>query len=391
MKISKKKILVVVPLSTIKWGSKSTGGVDSVCQMLVKGLSERKKNDYSYQIIAFDPTNSIETPGICNMITDSLGVIFFNIDNGKKWPNIFSQYFLIRKAVKTFNPDLVHTHLLSWAINIAIKVPVVTTLHGFKKTARKRQGLINNLIFEQVIPALSSFFVDRLTCVTNNFKEEVKESVNIPIDVVYNPIESSYFENKQVFVNERRFKIVTCGLLTKRKGIHHILNVLDKLKKLGHEVELCIIGPSSSLDYVNTLQETITECNLADSVVFVGHKKTSEIVEIYSKSDLGLFLSEEETFGLAPLEMLATGLHVISSTCGIMKDFVNQEQKVKNLILVQYDNYSLITKIITDIIKSNRIIETEENSIEIESFFAVENIVSQYEAIYEVMLNKEAI
>lgn len=391
MKISKKKILVVVPLSTIKWGSKSTGGVDSVCQMLVKGLSERKKNDYFYRIVAFDPTNSIETPGICNTITDSLEVIFFNIDNGKKWPNIFSQYLLIRKAIKTFNPDLVHTHLLSWAINIAIKVPVVTTLHGFKKTARKSQGLINNLFFEQVIPALSSFFVDRLTCVTNNFKEEVKESVNIPIDVVYNPIESSYFENKQVFLKERRFKIVTCGLLTKRKGIHHILNVLDKLKKSGYEVELCIIGPSSSLDYVNTLQETITECNLADSVVFVGHKKTSEIVEIYSKSDLGLFLSEEETFGLAPLEMLATGLHVISSTCGIMKDFVNQEQKVKNLILVQYDNYSLITKIITDIIKSNRIIDTEENSIEIESFFAVENIVSQYEAIYEVMLNKEAI
>lgn len=391
MKIVKKKILVVAPLSTIEWGSKSAGGVDSVCQMLVKGLSERKKNDYSYRIVAFDPTNSIETPGICNTITDSLEVIFFNIDNGKKWPNIISQYFLIRKTVKVFNPDLVHTHLLSWAINIAIKVPIVTTLHGFKKTARKRQGVTNNLIFEQVIPALSSFFVDRLTCVTNNFKEEVKESVNIPIDVVYNPIESSYFENKQVFVKERRFKIVTCGLLTKRKGIHHILNVLDKLKKSGYEVELCIIGPSSSLDYVNTLQETITECDLADNVVFVGHKKTNEIVEIYSKSDLGLFLSEEETFGLAPLEMLATGLHVISSTCGIMKDFVNQEQKVKNLTLVQYDNYSLITKIITDIIKSNRIIDTKENSIEIESFFAVENIVSQYEAIYEVMLNKDTI
>ncbi|MDE1209567.1 hypothetical protein [Vibrio aestuarianus] len=47
-----RKILLVVPLSTVKWGNENTGGVDSVCQQIVRFLAENPPDGYIYEILA---------------------------------------------------------------------------------------------------------------------------------------------------------------------------------------------------------------------------------------------------------------------------------------------------------------------------------------------------
>ncbi|MGL6172214.1 MAG: glycosyl transferase family 1, partial [Vibrio sp.] len=47
-----KKILLIVPLTTLEWGTKNAGGVDSVCQMLVRELAQQER-PYHYRVLAF--------------------------------------------------------------------------------------------------------------------------------------------------------------------------------------------------------------------------------------------------------------------------------------------------------------------------------------------------
>ncbi|MBJ6911393.1 glycosyl transferase family 1, partial [Vibrio cholerae] len=48
------KILLIMPLSTLNWGEKNLGGVDSVCQMLVRQLAQQER-PYHYRVLAFEP------------------------------------------------------------------------------------------------------------------------------------------------------------------------------------------------------------------------------------------------------------------------------------------------------------------------------------------------
>lgn len=385
----KNKVLLIMPISTMDWGTQSVGGVDSVCQMLVKELSEQKTSEYEYRVLAFDPSNSVLNPGKIIQLSESIEIVFFNISNGKKWPNIISQYNVVSKQIKTFKPDMIHSHLLSWIINLSVNVPSLVTLHGYKKISRKNQGVINNFVFEHLVPFVSRFFVDNFTCVTKSFQTELAKTIIKPISVIYNPIENNYFKNttqKKGIGNT--ISIVTCALLTKRKGIHHILEVLKLLKIQGTHASLTIIGSSSEPSYVDSLHEFIRLNNLADHVVFTGHKNTNEIIEIYNKSDLGLFLSEEETFGLVPLEMLANGLPVIASKTGIMKDLIMEEKYIQNLAIVEYSDYEKVTNEIISLRCINDFSSDQLPALQVNELFSVNSIVNQYETTYNELLEQ---
>lgn len=383
----KNKVLLIMPLSTMSWGTRSVGGVDSVCQMLVKELTTRKQTNYKYRVLAFDPSNSINNYGEIIQLSKSVEIVFYNINNRKKWPNIVTQYNIINSHIKEFQPALIHSHLLSWIINTSINMPTLVTLHGYKKISRKNQGLINNLVFEQLVPFISRFIVDGYTCVTKNFQIEIEKTINKPISVIYNPIEDAYFRNAaRINGIGEGFSIVTCALLTKRKGIHHVLEVLKQLNIKGHRSTLTIIGSSSEPSYVDSLNEFIRLNNLIVQVVFTGHKNTDEIIEIYKESDLGIFLSEEETFGLVPLEMLANGLPVIASKTGVMQDFILDELHINKLVIVEYSDYEKVVNEIISFRNTNHFISGQNPIVEVNELFSVSSIVNQYEDTYNQLL-----
>ena len=69
-----RKILLVVPLTTLQWGSKNAGGVDSVCQMLVEQLT-KSSSLFHYRILAFDPKNEVEYDGKVLQLSDNVEVV----------------------------------------------------------------------------------------------------------------------------------------------------------------------------------------------------------------------------------------------------------------------------------------------------------------------------
>ena len=118
---------------------------------------------------------------------------------------------------------------------------------------------------------------------------------------------------------------------------------------------------------------------IADKVVFFGN--SHEIDKILCFSDLFLLPSETESFGLAALEAMASGVPVISSNTGgipevnidgvsgYLSDVHDIDDMSKNAIYMLSDDERLKT------FKSNARTESAK--------FSIDKVVPQYEAIYQ--------
>ncbi|MEL0654599.1 VpsD family glycosyltransferase [Pseudoalteromonas issachenkonii] len=383
-----KKILLLAPLTTIDWGTKNMGGVDSVCQMLIKRLESNPSNNFYYRVVAFDPTNSIEKEGEVIKINDRLEIVQFNMKKSSKsqfikLPNLLYQLKVVKFQVRKYSPDLIHSHLTSWLMGLKVAQPTISTLHSYKKIARKPQGLFNDLLYEKIIPFLSPLYIKYYTSVSEFLKITIQSDINKKIDVIYNPIDEAYFYKNKIEKSSDEVVFVTCALLTPRKGIHHIIDIVFSIKQRGHRVKLKIIGPESDKIYVNNLKEQLKSKGLEKNVEFLGTKKTQEIVTIYSECDIGIFLSSEETFGLVPIEMLAANLPVQCLSTGVISDL---DDGTKRNGLYIYDSIN-ITKIADDAILLKEKVAEVDNRF-IHDLFSVEKVVSDYESLYNKILNK---
>ena len=91
-----------------------------------------------------------------------------------------------------------------------------------------------------------------------------------------------------------------------------------------------------------------------DDIYFLGSKLHSEIVELYNISDLGVFPSKDEAFGLVFIECLASGTPVIGAKSGGPIDFINNKV---GFLVEENDNNDILacefSKIIIKAIKEN--------------------------------------
>ncbi|MDE1219914.1 hypothetical protein MCT05_02580 [Vibrio aestuarianus] len=92
---------------------------------------------------------------------------------------------------------------------------------------------------------------------------------------------------------------------------------------------------------------------------------------------LPFFLSKEETFGLAPLEMLATGLPLISTRVGIL-DEQYAFFKESGVLFVDLENTTNSVKDCLDFLNKPHEIDREL----LANRFSANSIVQQYQNVY---------
>ncbi|MEX1135097.1 MAG: glycosyltransferase family 4 protein [Acidimicrobiia bacterium] len=116
-------------------------------------------------------------------------------------------------------------------------------------------------------------------------------------------------------------RMVTVGDLEEVKGYSFLLRAMAKLDpELIDTIELVVVGDGSLKDELCSLAETL---GLADRVRFSGRRPATEIPSVLAGSDLFVFPSLGDVWGLALLEAMAAGLPVIaSSRAGATRDLV---------------------------------------------------------------------
>jgi len=382
----KKHITLIMPLSTYDWGSLNCGGIDSVCQMLAEYMVNHDDANFRFTIIGLDPQS--KTPYTGEVISLSTNVDFIWLpasskQTGLKIPGIIWQNWHVRKLLKILNPDLVHTHFWSVLIGSGFRGKSVVTVHSYKKIGRHNFGFFNNFLYEKIIPKLTRHLGDKKFVVGDILKQALANN-NIKANIIYNPIDDSFFNSakqSQLIEHLQEIKFITCALINPKKNIEQSIDIIHMLNKNGIACRLDIVGSKSNKEYAQQLERKIEALQLEKSVAFLGRKNKYELIELYNNANCGIFTSKEETFGLVPLEILATGLPLVCTEVGILAEQKEFYQSIGVLYLTESTTANEITESIN---KFN----SELSVKKLKELFNTSQITKQYKAVYNELVFK---
>lgn len=199
---------------------------------------------------------------------------------------------------------------------VAISSEVVTELTSHKV----------NLRMIQMIP--NSVDTNRFYPVKPDVRCELRQKLGLPI------------ENKI---------IIYTGRLVSYKGLPLLLRVWKEIEHTHKNVSLLLVG-AGGLDIHNCeaeLKEYVSKNCLQKSVHFTGNVRN--VHEYLQASDIFVFPTENEAFGISLIEAMACGLPVISTPVGGVKDILQHKD---NSLVVGSGNFQelhdALNRLITD-------------------------------------------
>lgn len=234
------------------------------------------------------------------------------------YADIFNAFFKVRKIVKTFQPEVVHSHM--YHANLFMRV--YRFFFSLKKLINSAHSSIEGSNFGMLLYKLTNFLSDLNTNVSNSalkafinngaFNE--KNSI-----VVYNGVDVNKFLKKSFEIKATR-KLITVGRFAPEKDYLNLINAINIVKKnYNHNFELTIVGDGPEF---SNIQEIIKLMNLEDVVKLPGRK--DNIPDLLNSSECLILSSKFEGLPTVIMEAMACGCYVIATDCGgcaeIMKD-----------------------------------------------------------------------
>lgn len=136
---------------------------------------------------------------------------------------------------------------------------------------------------------------------------------------------------KRGAISGKTVKILCHGIFYIHRRFEDVIQASAALRSYGYDARLTIIGDyehkDTAREYYTKLQRMVRELDLQDRVVFRGAISAEALLTAYNESDIFVFASHMQTWGIAVFEAMATGLPVVlSNTAGaseVLKDGEN--------------------------------------------------------------------
>lgn len=211
---------------------------------------------------------------------------------------------------------------------------------GIEKTGTKSVVTIHDLIFVRfphLYPVIdrkiytfkyrhSCEIADKIIAASKQTKMDLVDYWGIDeqkIEVVYQGCNPFFLQKKTEKQKERIRKkynlpsqfILNVGAIEERKNQANIIRSLELMKT---DVTLVIVGKKS--EYQNNINEIIASNHMEHRVFILNNVGTEDLAVIYQIASLFIYPSLFEGFGIPVLEALYSGLPVIASAAGCLKE-----------------------------------------------------------------------
>ncbi len=155
----------------------------------------------------------------------------------------------------------------------------------------------------------------------SSVSREYFKSLGFPQDKIFiatNSVDNDFFKIKNF--NEKRFdklKILYCGKLNRRKGVHIFPKIFNKIK---FDFEFHIVGDGELRD---RLEKTLLKGSLKNKIFFHGFLQPEEVKILYHNCNLFFFPSFKDPWGLVVNEAMLGGMAILSSVhAGVTYDLI---------------------------------------------------------------------
>ena len=253
------------------------------------------------------------------------GVDLLKVEQDGKNPFRFLASF--RKAILSNKIDIVHAQtgfnaLICMIALTFTHVKLITTFHGLDFASApwwKRKPVYQKS--------------KSIICVSGYEKQYYQDKWKLPDDnklnVVYNGVDFSKLDipvpkdNSPVCLNKDCLNMMMVGSFRSIRAHYFLCKVADALNKRGFLFHLYFVGRRDSLEfrYYDCCIDYCNTHNLNEYVHFMGNR--SDIPFLLKQMDLFLYASNRDTFGIAVLEAMASGLPVLVNDWAVMKEITN--------------------------------------------------------------------
>jgi len=172
------------------------------------------------------------------------------------------------------------------------------------------------------------------------------------------------------------YLLMVCRL-TRFKNVHIALEAMARLED--QDLELVIGGEGEEKENLKALSEKL---GISHRVRFLGRVSFKELPKLYSQAKLLLFTSENEPFGMVPVEALASGTPVVGTNSGGLQETVAHEQN--GLLINDMTPENLADSIDSILGDSSKYNSLQKNTVQSAREFSWNNHVRKLEDILHV-------
>lgn len=327
------------------------------------------------------------TWGIVSKEMDGVDFLILNFPLGRVPKRISDKLMVIAtklllKKAKTIlgQPDIIHSHYLKNG-NVLVdlfkqcNVPLVHTEHSSRMNKEKIEGYfhkLGNKVYKNVDQVVSVSTALAMN-IQNNFGEK---SIVIP-----NIVDTSLFNYYPLEKTNDEFSFISVGSLLEIKQMDVLIEAFSKAFTDNDKVKLYIYGNGPEK---KALTKLIMKYNLHDQVLLMGEVNRSIIAKQMKRCDAFVLASKKETFGVALIEALASGLPAISTRCGGPEDIITKE----NGRLVEVGNVEELKESLIYMYKNHGNFNKNEISQHAKEMYSPKTIANRLTALYNEVLNR---
>jgi glycosyltransferase involved in cell wall biosynthesis len=220
-------------------------------------------------------------------------------------------------------PTPVNGSLLLFNNAHSLGVKTILNIHGTDQLETNQKVSLS--------PVLSKFRLnasvlcknaDRIVVNSGYMKKQI--SANFSLDkekvvVIPNGVAPEMFSSDNKILLEGKPAILFVGNLSVAKGIDVLLEALVSIRFHFPDVRLHLVGPGKKESYFRNIAQ---EKGLQSNVIFHGLISHSMVLSYYKASDMVVFPSRHEGFGMVVLEAWASGTPLIASDIPPVKELV---------------------------------------------------------------------
>lgn len=179
------------------------------------------------------------------------------------------------------------------------------------------------------------------------------------------------------------FIFVTVGRLVKIKNIHMQLAAMHKIVKDFPHTRLLIAGDGPLKE---SLKLKVKSLKLGDKVTFLGG--VADVTQVFKDADCFLLTSNEEGYGLAPIEAAAYGLPIIMTDVGCAGEVITHDEN--GIIIPTRDKIKLIESMKKMITNSEfRNMVRENNKLICAKLFSFQDTLGLYQKSWQRAILKK--
>lgn len=298
-------------------------------------------------------------------ITDSLGLnplIIQDLNREISLTKDYKAYKEIKKIIKEFKPDIVHTHAskagaIGRLAAISCKVPVIVhTFHGH--VFHSYFGEFKTNMYKKI----ERYLAKRSSAIVTNsekLKKELSEEFQIaeagkihvvPLGFDLEKFQKDQDEKRKEFrakykIKDDEIAISIIGRLAPIKNHELFIDAIENItKRSSKKIKAIIVGDGETRQYLESylIDKHLMFCNEADKNClfdFIGWQKEVDVV--LAGSDLVALSSKNEGTPVSLIEAQAAGKFIVTTNVGGVKDILhpdcgfvsNSDEEFKSLLL----------------------------------------------------------